>query len=73
MVRYTRIPKPPEMDRAYLNAYFSNRWKRMTRQPVDKSLTGRCVGCGLKGVLGTVLVHRGPTRPTNLLCKDCAE
>lgn len=68
------VLKPEEMPLNYRKAYWANWWKMLTKRPVDTTLVGRCVGCGLRGVLGKDLVHRGmPVRATNLLCDDCCE
>lgn len=68
------VPKPDEMSSSYRHAYWRNWWKMLTKQPVDRTLTGRCVGCGKRGVLGYDLIHRGmPLRTTNLLCTNCCE
>jgi hypothetical protein len=67
------IRKPDPMPEDYLEEYWSNWWKVLTGRYPDTSLKARCVGCARRGVLGYDLVHRGATRPTNLLCDDCCE
>lgn len=65
------VRKPPEPSRAYLNAYWSNWWKRATHRKPDETLRGKCFGCRKEGVLAVDLIHRGPASPHNLLCDSC--
>jgi hypothetical protein len=67
------VRKPKEMPVEYRRAYWSNWWRRATRRPADTTLRGKCVGCHKDGVLAFDLVHRGPTRSTNLMCDSCFE
>jgi hypothetical protein len=67
-----RIPVPPEMPRSYRHRYMANWWAVLTKRQVPyPEFTGSCVGCGISGVIGKALIHRGITRPTNLLCDPC--
>ena len=60
-----------EPSRKHLDAYWTNMLRRMRRMAPDPTLTGRCALCGRKKILAYELVHRGPARPTNLLCNKC--
>jgi hypothetical protein len=67
------VRKPDALPTAYVRDYYRNWWRMVTKRAPDKTLTGRCDGCGKKGVLGYALIHRGTPRTTNLLCDDCCE
>jgi hypothetical protein len=67
------VRKPDDLPRRYLNAYWSNWWRMLTGRQVDSALRGRCSGCGVSGVLGYDLIHRGPTMRVTLLCDKCCE